>query len=67
MDKARNNCHMLYWVSPDSLSREAGRVAYQAIDSLNTLFYSDKDIYQKVIDFKNSEAYDQLPDTEKTW
>ena len=65
MDKANNNCHMLYWVSPDSLSREVGRKAYQEIDSLNTLMYSDKEIYQKLINVRNSADYKQLTEHRK--
>ena len=60
LSKARNNCHMMYWVSPDSASRETGRQAYQRIDSLSNLLYSDRQIYQKLIAFKQSADYQQL-------
>ena len=59
--KARSNCHMLYWVSPDSASRAVGRVAYQSLDSLNTVLYADNRIYQKVLAVKNGDEYQGLP------
>jgi len=58
--KTRNNCHMLYWVSPDSLSRIKGKEAYLKLDSLATSLSSDKDIYQKMTEFTNSEEYAKL-------
>ena len=58
--KARSNCHMLYWVSPDSLAREVGRTAFQKLDSLNTVLYADKQIYQKIVEVKESDEYQEL-------
>ena len=39
--KASSNCFMLYWVSPDSLSRSEGLAGYQLLDSLSTSLASD--------------------------
>jgi Zn-dependent oligopeptidase len=58
--KARNNAYLLFWVSPDSASRAVGRRAYQELDSLSNLLYADRTIYQRVIDFKKSENYQEL-------
>ncbi|MEQ8425864.1 MAG: M3 family metallopeptidase, partial [Cyclobacteriaceae bacterium] len=60
MAKARNNCFMLYWVSPDSLSRIKGIAGFQKLDSLNANIYADKDIYQKIVAVSESEDYAQL-------
>lgn len=57
---ASNNCFMLYWVSPDSLTRIKGLAAYQLLDSLTTNIYSDKVLYDKMVSFKSSDAYIQL-------
>ena len=58
--KADNNCFMLYWVSPDSLSRAKGLEAYQQIDSMITSLTSDAAIYSKMRAFAASEAYGEL-------
>jgi len=57
---ASNNCFMLYWVSPDSLTRIKGLAAYHLLDSLTTNIYSDKVLYDKMVSFKSSDAYMQL-------
>ena len=58
--KASNNCFMLYWVSPDSLSRANGLEAYQKIDSLVTSLTSDSRIYKQMRAFKESEGYTKI-------
>jgi Zn-dependent oligopeptidase len=65
INKARNNCHMLYWVSPDSLIRAKGLAGYQLLDSLSTNIYSDKGIYDKMLQFKTSDAYTELKGNKK--
>ncbi len=62
---ASNNCHMLYLVSPDSLSRVKGFEGYQLMDSLNTANYSDKRLFEKMISFTASEEYRQLSEPRK--
>lgn len=63
--KAGSNCFMLYWVSPDSLSRVKGLEGYQVLDSLSTTIYADKELYEKMTGFKASGSYNQLTDSEK--
>ena len=53
---ASNNCFMLYWVSPDSLSRVKGFTGYQLLDSLSIGIYSDKEIYNKIQTFSATES-----------
>lgn len=55
-----NNCHMLYWVSPDSLVREKGLEGFQLLDSISTLIFTDKVIYQKMLRFKSLDGYKTL-------
>ena len=57
---ASKNCFMLYWVSPDSLSRVKGFAGYQLLDSLSTAIYSNKDIYKKIQNFNASPSYIEL-------
>ncbi len=65
MYKAANNCFMLYWVSPDSLSRVKGLAGYQMLDSLSTTINSDRELFEKMMSFKSSENYNQLADFKK--
>lgn len=62
---AYNNCHMLYWVSPDSLIRVKGLEGFQLLDSISTVIYSDRDIYKKMLSFKSSGAYKELKGNKK--
>ncbi len=57
---ASNNCFMLYWTSPDSLSREKGLAGYLALDSLSTTLYSNKQIFEKMQAFLSTEEYQNL-------
>ena len=60
LDKASSNCFMLYWVSPDSLSRIEGLAAYQLLDSLNTNIYADGDLFSKMQQLAQSADYASL-------
>ena len=60
LSKASSNCFMLYWVSPDSLSRAKGLESYQMLDSLATSLTSDASLYKQMIAVTNSDAYKEL-------
>ena len=60
ISKASNNCFMLYWVSPDSISRVKGFSGYQLMDSISSGIYSDKEIFNKMREFNESSSYDEL-------
>jgi len=57
---AGNNTFMLYWVSPDSISRVRGLEGYQVVDSLSTTIYSDIELFNKLKNFQDSGAYKEL-------
>ena len=65
MGTTSNNCFMLYWVSTDAAIREKGLASYQLLDSLGTVIYSDKEIYDKMIVFKKSASYEILKGNKK--
>ncbi|MEO5777039.1 MAG: M3 family metallopeptidase [Flavobacterium sp.] len=65
MGTASNNCFMLNWVSTDSIIRKKGLASYQLLDSLSTVIYSDKGIYNKMKSFKASASYKQLKGNKK--
>ncbi|MBI9064643.1 MAG: Zn-dependent oligopeptidase [Marinilabiliaceae bacterium] len=65
MNIASNNCFMMYWVSPDSLSRVNGLDSYQLLDSLSTTIYSDKVIFNQMVRVKESDEYTQLKENRK--
>ncbi len=46
---ASSHSWMLYWVSPDADTREAGLEAYKQLDSRNVSLYSDKAIYDQIV------------------
>jgi thimet oligopeptidase len=60
ISKAKNNCYMLSWVSPDTQIRQKGFASYQLLDALSTSMLSDKEVYAKMTDFKSSPAYAKL-------
>ena len=62
---AYRNCHMLYWVSPDSLTRVKGLYGFQLMDSVSTLIFSDKALYKKMLNFKNAALYNALSGNKK--
>jgi Zn-dependent oligopeptidase len=66
LSKASNNCFMLYWVSPDSLSRETGLEEYQKLDALNTSISADSALYKQMVLFRATKAYGTLEGPRKT-
>ena len=58
-------CHMMFWVSPDSLIRAKGLASFQVLDSVSTGIYSDKDLFTKMLSFKSSDAYKELKGNRK--
>lgn len=60
LQKAANNCFMLYWVSPDSLTRARGFAAYELLDSLTNTITTDKQVFEKMKAVKNAEGYKYL-------
>ncbi|MEO9967491.1 MAG: M3 family metallopeptidase [Reichenbachiella sp.] len=65
LTKASNNCFMLYWVSPDSLTRVKGLAGYKKVDSLFTMIYSNKALYDQMVSFSQSEKYESLEQKKK--
>jgi thimet oligopeptidase len=65
LNKASNNCFMLYWVSPDSLSRAEGLAGYQRLDSLTTTIFSDKLVFNQLVSVQSSEDYAMLENHRK--
>jgi thimet oligopeptidase len=57
---AYSNCHMLSWVSPDSLIRAKGLEGFQLLDSVSTGIYSDRNLYKKMLRFKSTDMYKEL-------
>jgi len=62
MNIASNNCFMLYWVSPDSLTRAYGLESYQAISDFSSNIFGDKDLYNQMKSVKESDAFAKLAD-----
>jgi Zn-dependent oligopeptidase len=62
---ASNRSFMMYWVSPDSLSRVNGLNSYKLLDSLSTTIYSDKDIFKQMVHVKESDEYNELAENRK--
>ncbi len=60
ISKAASNCFMLYWVSPDSLSRDRGLSGYQKLDSLSTSLAADSDLYNQMLRFTKTKDYGSL-------
>jgi Zn-dependent oligopeptidase len=65
MTIASNNCFMLYWVSPDSLTRANGLEAYQKLSDFSTKLFSDKALYEQMESVKTSDAFTKLAEHEK--
>jgi len=49
LSKAMSNSWMLYWVSPDEATRQAGIEAYQALETWGLGLYADKDLFGQVL------------------
>lgn len=60
ISKTSNNTFMLYWVSPDSLTRTNGLSGYQKLDSLKTAIGSDKLLFNRLEAYSKSDAYNTL-------
>ena len=60
---AANNSWMLYWVSPDAATRDAGLEAYKKLDTWSVALNSDKAIYNKIV---AAAAAQELSGTEVT-
>jgi Zn-dependent oligopeptidase len=52
---AANNSWMLYWVSPDAATRDAGLEAYKKLDAWRVALYSDKAIFDKIVAVSEAE------------
>jgi Zn-dependent oligopeptidase len=48
LSKAMRNSWMLYWVSPDQATREAGIAIYQELEAWSLGLYSDKTLYEQL-------------------
>ncbi|WP_420582916.1 M3 family metallopeptidase [Reichenbachiella sp.] len=57
---AYSKSHLMHWTSPDSAIRATGLQGYKRIDSLFTSIYSDKDLYNKMVDYTETEKYESL-------
>lgn len=62
---ASNKTFLMYWTSPDSLIRATGLETYKKIDSLFRSVYSDKDLYNKMVNFKKTDGYSSLSPKKK--
>lgn len=60
MSTASNNCFMLYWVSPDSLSRVRGLEANQMLSEYSSSLYADKALFDKMEAIKTSGEINNL-------
>jgi thimet oligopeptidase len=49
LQKASRNSFMLFWVSPDAATREAGLAAYKSLDALSAALYSDRKIFDRFV------------------
>ena len=65
LNKASQICHMLFWVSPDSLTRAKGLWGFQLLNTVATDIYSDKGLFTKMVIFKSSDAYKELKGNKK--
>lgn len=51
---ASSHTWMLFWVSPDAKTRNAGLEAYKQLDTWSVSLYSDKQIYKQILAVSNS-------------
>ena len=58
LSKAGNNTYMLYWVSPDAGTRDAGLAAYKRIQEWQVDLYSDRDVFEKILAVSGSDGLD---------
>jgi thimet oligopeptidase len=55
LTKASSNSYMLYWVSPDAGIRDTGLAAYKRIHEWSVDFYSDREIFDRVVAVSENE------------
>ena len=60
LNTASNQSFMLYWVSPDSLTRAYGIESYQKLNNLSTSMSSDKAIYNQLVAYTKLDEYNTL-------
>ncbi|SMD32989.1 thimet oligopeptidase [Reichenbachiella faecimaris] len=65
MATASNKSFLMYWTSPDSLIRATGLAGYKRIDSLSTGIYSDKDLFNQMVSFTETDEYKALSGKKK--
>ncbi|WP_338733401.1 M3 family metallopeptidase [Mangrovimonas cancribranchiae] len=65
LNQAGSNAFMLYWTSTDSLTRAKGLEYSQKLDSLNTVIYSDKALFNQFEKVASLEDYNALSDKKK--
>ncbi len=46
---AANNCWLMYWVSTDEATREAGLESYKKLDTWRMALYSDKQVFEQIV------------------
>jgi thimet oligopeptidase len=49
LQKASRNAFMLFWVSPDAATREAGLAAHKSLDALSASLSSDRKIFDRFV------------------
>ncbi len=52
---AANNSWLMYWVSPDEATREAGLESYKKVDTWRMALYSDKQIFEQIVAVSENE------------
>lgn len=52
---ASNNSWLMYWVSPDAATREAGLASYKKLDTWRVALYSDKQIFKQIVAVSEAE------------
>ena len=52
---AANNSWLMYWVSPDAATREAGLASYKKLDTWRVALYSDKQIFKQIVAVSEAE------------
>lgn len=67
LSKARNNCHTLYWVSPDSLTRIFGKSGNQMLDSLGTAISTDRSLFDLMSQYRATTEYETLENHRKKY
>lgn len=63
--QANTNSFMLYWTSTDSLTRAKGIEYSKRLDSLGTVIYSDKELFNQFEKVASFDGYKDLEDKKK--